>query len=91
MPSSGRGSPYASRSPWTVVIAVVLVVPGTLLSIVFGAIGAVILIALALDYAVRRGGTTGPARRTPLVVQVGVGVGVAAAIGAAITLGAWII
>ena len=74
--------------PWLVVMAVVLVVPGTALSIALGGIGLLMLLALGVDYLVARGGSTD---RPAVAVQLGVAVAVALVLGAAIGLGAWII
>lgn len=87
---SAHVQPIATRAPWVVATGVVLVVPGTLLSIAFTAIGAVMLAALAADYFARGGGAHGSRRRLPVATQLGLGVGGMAIVGGCIALGAWI-
>ena len=82
----------ATTNRWILVISILLVVPGTLLSIAFGAIGLAMLCVLALDSlfaAVIKSDRRLPTLATP--IQVLVAVGIAAALGGVIALGAWII
>ena len=91
MVTAEQRQPLATRAPGVVALAVLLVVPGTALSIAFSAIGLIMLAALGLDWMARTDGETDGARRLPVLAQLGIGVGAAAAVGGAIALGAWII
>lgn len=85
------GRPLAKRWPWVAAIAGLLVVPGTLLSIALGAIGAIMALLLLVDFVTAR--SRGREQRTSspsLVIQLLVGSAIAGAIGGGIALGAWI-
>ena len=82
----------ASKNKWLLVVAVLLVLPGTLLSVAFGGVGLVLLAMLLVDGALVRA-TASPASRPALgvVAQLGLAGAVAAAVGGSIALLAWVI
>jgi hypothetical protein len=79
----------ASSNRWALAVAVLLVIPGTALSVVLGAIGALILLLFFVDWAA--GGLIHPTKRLQPILQVVLTFCLAAAIGGLIGLGAWLI
>ena len=82
----------AAKNTWVLVVAVLLVIPGTLFSVAFGGVGLVLLAMLLVD-AVLASATASPASRPALGVgaQLGLAGVVAAAVGGSIALVAWVI
>jgi hypothetical protein len=74
--------------PWLVAVAVLLIVPGVILSFVLPIIGGLMLGALALDYLIAPGDERRP-RLGPLA-QVSIAALAAGLIGGLIAIGAWI-
>ena len=87
-----RTDSLASKNRWLLVVAVLLVVPGTLLSVAFGGIGLVVLLMLMVDFLLARA-TKASSDRPSLGVaaQLGLAAGVAAAVGGVIALVALLI
>lgn len=83
------GQSLASRNRWLVVAAAMLVIPGTLLSIALGGIGALLLIGLLIDHVLATRGGSRP--RLPWWLQLLAAAIGAALIGSLIGLVAWII
>ncbi len=79
----------AGSNRWALAVAVLLVVPGTALSVAFGAIGVVILLVFLVDSVA--GAHLRPAKRLHPLVQVVVALCAAAAIGGIVALAAWIV
>ena len=77
---------------WILIVALLLVFPGTLASVAFGAIGLAMLLLLALDRLVTVVFKPKWHRRTfSAATQLFFAVLIASALGGAIALGAWII
>jgi hypothetical protein len=86
-PMANGRAPIGKAMPWLVVVAVLLVVPGVILSFVLPAIGGLMLAVLALDYTLAPGDEIRP-KLHPLT-QVVIAALLAAVIGGVIALGAW--
>lgn len=82
----------ASKNKWLLVVAVLLVVPGTLLSVAFGGIGIVLLLMLMVDFLLAKV-TKASSERPSLGVaaQLVLAAAVAAAVGGVIALVALLI
>ena len=79
-----------SRNRWVLCVAVLLVLPGTLASVAFGAVGILMLIFLGLDWFLARStGATATAQRRPVVQQLMIATAIASGLGGAIALVAW--
>ncbi len=85
-------SAVATTNRWILLVAVLLVVPGTLASIAFGAIGLAMLLLLAFDWVVTVVVKPERHRRTlPAPIQLLLAAVVASVFGGAIGLAAWIV
>lgn len=82
-----RTDSMASKNRWLLVVALLLVVPGTLLSVAFGGIGLVLLLMLLVDFLLTKV-TKSSSDRPSLgaAVQLGLALVVAAAVGGVIAL-----
>ena len=80
------------RYPWVLLVAVLLVVPGTLLSIALGGIGLLMLLLLLADAAFNRTTTRDSARNNlSVVAQVGLAAVIAGVLGGLIAVVAWVV
>lgn len=87
-----RTDSLVSKNKWLLVAAVLLVVPGTLLSIAFGGIGLVLLLMLLVDFLLAKVSKSSSDRPSlGLAAQLGLAAVLAAAVGGAIGLVAWLI
>lgn len=87
-----RTDSLASKNRWLLVVALLLVVPGTLLSVAFGGIGLVLLLMLLVDFLLARA-TKSSSNRPSLGVaaQLGLAVVLAVAVGGVIAFVALLI
>ncbi len=84
-----KSETVANSNPWILRVAVLFVFPGTVLSVVFGLTGILILLLLLADY--EAGGLVHPAKGLHPIVQVLLTLCFAGALGGLIALVAWIV
>ena len=90
--TAARTDSLASRNRWLLVVGVVLVVPGTLLSVAFGGIGLVLLLMLLVDFLLAKATKSSSTRPSlGVVAQLALAGAVAAAVGGVIALVALLI
>lgn len=82
----------ASKNKWLLAVAVLLVVPGVLLSVAFGGVGLVLLVMLFVDWLLAKA-TKSYGKRPALGVasQIALAGVLAATVGGVIALVAWLI
>ncbi len=82
----------ATRNRWLLLVAVLLVVPGTFLSMAFGGVGVVLLVMLLVDFLLAKA-TKSSSHRPALGVaaQLALAGAVAATVGGSIAFVAWVI
>lgn len=82
----------ATKNKWLLIVAILLVVPGTLLSVAFGGVGIVLLLMLLVDFLLAKG-TKSSSDRPALGVaaQLSLTCVLAASVGGLIALVAWVI
>ena len=86
--TTARTDSLASNNRWLLLLAVLFVVPGTLLSVAFGGVGLVLLLMLLVDHLLARVTNSSPTAVPSLGVaaQLGLGAALAAAVGGVIAL-----
>jgi len=82
----------ASKNRWLLAVAVLLVIPGTLLSVAIGGVGVVLLVMFLMDFMLAKATRSSDNRPAlGVLAQIALAGVLAAAVGGVIALVAWVI